>query len=189
MDARQERTRAALSRAILGLARSKPVTTITVSEVAAAAGINRSTFYEHSDSPAALLRSTLRTELDGVRDRNLSGPLDARSAVSSVTSDVLDHVDSHSAIYSRGLGLGDNAGELHSMLSAHFQQSVHQLFATGTVSPPGDDSDYLRDTVARFVADGTVGAIEVWLRMPQPRDRAEFLSAYRVVMPSWWPLG
>jgi AcrR family transcriptional regulator len=189
MDARQQRTRAQLARAILELAEAKSVTSITVSELAAVAKINRSTFYEHSDSPASLLRSTLRDELDVIRDRNLGAPLDVRTAVLQVTTDVLDHVDAHSTIYSRGLSLDDNAGELHSMLSAHFAQSMRQLFESGTVElPKSADPAYLEDTAARFIADGTVGAIEAWLRTPAPRERQAFLEAYRLVMPGWWPL-
>jgi AcrR family transcriptional regulator len=190
MDARQVRTRTNLARAILELAGQKAVTDITVSEIASAAGINRSTFYEHSESPAALLRSTLRDELDEIRSRNLDAPTDATSAVLDTTTDVLRHVDSHAAIYARGLGLDDNAGQLHSMLSVHFQQSIRQLISGGIIElPNATDSAYLEDTVARFIADGTVGAIEAWLRTPMPRSTESFLATYRLVMPQWWPLG
>jgi len=190
MDARQVRTRANLARAILELAGEKAVTEISVSELASAAGINRSTFYEHSDSPASLLRSTLRDELDEIRSRNLDLTGDVDTAVLATTTDVLRHVDSHDRIYARGLGLDDNAGQLHSMLSVHFQQSIRLLLAAGSIEPPKSaDPAYLDDTVARFIADGTVGAIEAWLRTPTPRDPQAFLDIYRLVMPRWWPLG
>lgn len=188
MDARQLRTRARLARAILALAAVKAVADITVSEVASTAQINRSTFYEHSDSPTALLRSTLRDELDEIRDRNLTHPTDVTASVRAVTLEVLDHVESHAAIYSRALG-HDDAGELHSMLSAHFERSVRLLLDEGAVEMPEGSTALARSTAPRFIADGTVGAIDVWLRGPEPRSAEEFVTSYRTVMPAWWPLG
>ena len=188
MDARQLRTRARLARAILDLAAVKAVADITVSELATMAQINRSTFYEHSDSPTTLLRSTLRDELDVIRDRNLTNPTDVTASVRSATLDVLTHVDSHAEIYSRALGHED-AGELHSMLSAHFERSVRLLLDHGTVEIPAPASEFTRASVARFIADGTVGAIDVWLHTPAPRTPDDFLASYRTVMPGWWPLG
>ncbi|TBN56499.1 TetR/AcrR family transcriptional regulator [Glaciihabitans arcticus] len=188
MDARQLRTRARLATAVLQLGAQKPITQVSVSELAAAAEINRSTFYEHSDSPAALLRATLRAELDQIRDRNLAAIENVPKALQNTTSEVLEHVASHDEIYQRGLGLDDDSGELHSMLSAHFQGSVHQLLDSGHLKLPASTyPDLLSDTVARFVADGTVGAIEAWLRTPSPRDNAAFIETYYLVMPAWWP--
>jgi len=189
MDARQQRTRTALSKAILKLAATSPVTEITVSELATEAGINRSTFYEHSDSPAALLRSTLRDELDEIRDRYLIDPADIGAAITVTTRDVLTHVESHEAIYARGLGLDDNAGELHSMLSAQFAQTVRQLLHHGDITlPETENAELLRASVPRYIADGTVGAIESWLSSPAPRTHEQFLATYRALLPEWWPI-
>jgi len=188
MDARQLRTRARLASVVLQLSAQKSITQVTVSEIAAAAEINRSTFYEHADSPASLLRGTLRAELDDIRDRNLAAIDDVPRALQNTTSEVLDHVVSHEEIYQRGLSLDDDSGELHSMLSAHFQGSVHRLLESGHLKlPKSNHPDLLGDTVARFVADGTVGAIEAWLRTPSPRDHSAFLETYYLVMPGWWP--
>jgi len=189
MDARQQRTRTALSKAILKLAATRPVTEITVSELAAEAGINRSTFYEHSDSPVALLRSTLREELDVIRDRHLIDPTDISVAITDTTRDVLIHVESHEAIYARGLALDENAGELHSMLSAQFKQTTRRLLDDGEIIlPESANPELLSATVPRYIADGTVGAIEAWLRRPAPRSHDAFLATYRVVLPDWWPI-
>jgi len=188
MDARQLRTRARLARAILDLAATKPVSDITVSELASKAEINRSTFYEHSDSPTALLRSVLREELDEIRHRHLDSVDDVAASVRAVTLAVLAHVDAHETIYVRSLG-DDNASELHSMLSAHFESTMHTLFDTGAIVPPtAGDPALAKATAARFIADGTVGAIDVWIHSPAPRDAEKFLAAYLAVMPAWWPL-
>ena len=188
MDARQLRTRARLATVVLQLSAQKPITQVTVSELAAAAEINRSTFYEHADSPASLLRATLRAELDEIRNRNLAAIDDVPRALQNTTSEVLDHVVSHDEIYQRGLSLDDDSGELHSMLSAHFQGSVYQLLESGALKlPASKNPTLLSDTVARFVADGTVGAIEAWLQTPSPRNHDAFLETYYLLMPGWWP--
>ncbi|MFJ4109323.1 TetR/AcrR family transcriptional regulator [Oerskovia enterophila] len=68
MDPRIERTTAALRTAVLELATEHDIDDVTVSQVAARAGINRATFYDHASSPADLLTGILRTELDAIRD-------------------------------------------------------------------------------------------------------------------------
>ena len=69
MDKRTARTAAALRTAILALAAEQDVTRLTVSAVAARAGINRVTFYDHASSPSELLARVLGAELDAIRDR------------------------------------------------------------------------------------------------------------------------
>jgi AcrR family transcriptional regulator len=187
MDARQLKTRARLADAILTLAADRPVTEITVSEVAAAARVHRSTFYEHAASPGELLQSVLRRELDELRQANLVGITVAETprAVTRVTEGVLRHIDSHAAIYARGLGEGSGSASLQAMLSAHFRESTDLLFDQGVVTLPPGPLD--RDAVAAYIADGTVGAIEVWLRQPAPRDVGLFLAQFALLVPSWWP--
>ena len=207
MDARQRKTRAKLSEVILRLASERPASDLTVSEITVAAGINRSTFYQHAASPVELLEDVLREELDTIRDRFLPVAPSAASAdkgtsvspvsrsdIRDVTAAVIEHVGFHSTLYSRALGARSGASSLHPMLSRHFAESVTQLLSLHGVQIPRDDaaipaSDaYIAESAARFIADGTVGAIEVWLRTPEPRSVDSFLAVYRLLMPAWWPL-
>ena len=207
MDARQRKTRAKLSEVILRLAAERPASDLTVSEITVAAGINRSTFYQHAASPVELLEDVLREELDAIRNRFLSVTSSvtanqdgiAANAVSpsdirDVTVAVIEHVGFHSTLYLRALGASSGASSLHPMLSRHFAESVTQLLSLHGVKIPRDDSPvpapdaYVVESAARFIADGTVGAIEVWLRTPEPRSVDSFLAVYRLLMPAWWPL-
>ncbi|MDH6180296.1 AcrR family transcriptional regulator [Microbacteriaceae bacterium SG_E_30_P1] len=187
MDARQRRSRLKLHAAVFELAADRRADDLTVAEVARLAGVHRSTFYEHAESPAALLTDALRAELDEARTRHLSG-LDARSlpaALRDVTLAVLEHVERHAAIYRRGLADG---GPLHDFLSAHFQASSRLLVTQGLLEPPaipGIPSSLSRDAALRYVADGTVGAISVWLA--DPRDPHDFLAVLTDLTPPWWP--
>jgi AcrR family transcriptional regulator len=207
VDARQRKTRAKLAEVILRLAAERPTSDLTVSEITSAAGINRSTFYQHAASPVELLEDVLREELDAIRNRFLPViPSDSRapaggdagavspSDIREVTAAVIEHVGFHSTLYSRALGATSGASSLHPMLSRHFAESVTQLLSLHGVTVPRGDSptsatdEYVAESAARFIADGTVGAIEVWLRTPEPRSVESFLAVYRLIMPAWWPL-
>lgn len=197
MDSRQKKTRAKLASVVLSLASERPASDITASEIAIAAEINRSTFYQHATSPVSLLEAVLRDELDELRDRYL-GEADletapqASEAIERVTVAVLEHVDSHAAIYTRGLGEGSGAASLQPLLSQHFTGSIELLLErhalTVPSSTPVPSPGFMADAAARFIANGTVGALEVWLSTPSPRSTDAFMAAYRVFLPSWWPL-
>jgi AcrR family transcriptional regulator len=188
VDARQQKTLARLSATILDLASRGPVSEVTVSALAAAAGVHRSTVYEYAPSPAALLESVLRSELDALRAEYLVDvePSDAGAAVVGVTRAVLRHVDDHDIIYRRGLGTESGAASLHAMLSEHFQASIDLLLDQHSLVVPADD-DVERRAIARYLADGTIGAIDVWLTRPRPRDVDAFLALVGRLTPAWWP--
>ncbi|WP_037870058.1 TetR/AcrR family transcriptional regulator [Streptomyces sp. SPB074] len=66
-DVRVRRTWARLSEAVLRLAAERPVEEVAVADLVRAAGVNRSTFYKHAPSPAAVLERVLYAELDEIR--------------------------------------------------------------------------------------------------------------------------
>jgi AcrR family transcriptional regulator len=165
-----------------------------VSEVAERARVHRSTFYEHASSPVELLQSVLRAELDEIRQTHLAdvGEADVATAVSATTEAVLQHVDRHDVIYARGLGADSGSGSLHAMLSEHFQESSRQLQRREQFSVPlriaGMTPEAVRESVAGYVAGGAVGAIQVWLTMPEPRDTRPFVELFAALVPTWWPV-
>jgi AcrR family transcriptional regulator len=197
VDSRQKKTRAKLASVVLRLASERPASEITASEIAIAAEINRSTFYQHASSPVALLERVLKDELDEIRDRYLGeaalqSSLDSSDAIEQVTRAALRHVDSHAAIYIRGLGSGSGSASLKPLLSEHFAGSMTLLFARHALSVPALDdaqatSTFVAESAASFIANGSVGAIEVWLRTAEPRDEDQFMQAYHLILPSWWP--
>src|SRR3546814_16021520 len=74
-DPRVERTRARLAEAVLALAAERDITTASVSELTRRAGVNRSTFYAHADTPVELLTRVLAAELDDVRRHPMERPI------------------------------------------------------------------------------------------------------------------
>lgn len=191
MDKRQVKTKQKLAEAILNLAATKPVSEITVSEIAQYAQINRSTFYQHATGAADLLQSTLRAELDTIRNQHLvfiEGS--AEQAIANVTAAVLDHVERNAEIYRRGLGNESAAGSLHAVLVTHFSESIRILYtqqALRDITPAGINTPLAENMSANYVAYGTVGAFVSWLNSPEPRHKAEFLKIFDAVTPQWWP--
>lgn len=188
LDARQEKTLARLTAAVLALAAEQPIAEVTVSRLAATAGVHRSTVYEYAASPAALLQRVLRAELDALRADYLVAvaPDEAAAAISGVTRAVLRHVDEHDAVYRRGLGAGGAEAGLHALLSEHFQGSIELLLEQHSVSVPAAD-DVERRAIERYLADGIIGAIDVWLTRPRPRDVEALLALLERLTPAWWP--
>jgi AcrR family transcriptional regulator len=191
MDARQRRSRERLHQAVLRLAEERPVTQVSVSELAREAGVHRSTFYEHASSVDDLLRQALMVDLDALRQRLLAdSTADVAEVATEVTVGVMRHIQQHIPIYRRDLAYSSEVG-LRSMLGAHFLESGRLLLelARQRIEVPGTGvpDDVAADIAARMVADGTVGAIAGWLERPE-LSIDDFMPVYVQMLPSWWPL-
>jgi len=207
MDPRTERTSSALRAAVLELASQQDIDELTVSQVAAHAGINRATFYDHASSPADLLTSILRTELDEIRSDFLTaaqglppapatGPdapprTDPRQLVDTITQALVGHVDAHTEIYERALQGGLSAS-LFRLLAEHFSETLRTfLLERPHLMPLACDADQsdveqAARAYACYVALGSVGALEAWLATPAPRDPGFFPRITRTSLAPWW---
>lgn len=191
MDARRRRTRDRLHAVVLELAAQQSPEDLSVTALAAAAGVHRSTLYEHAASPVALLEQALLAELDALRDHLMADTAgDVVRAVTETTEGVLHHVVRHAAIYRRGLGVDSGGASLHAILSEHFRSSsllLQQLARVDVdVAVPGVADDVVADLATRFIAEGTVGVIAGWVQGPDP-DVAAFMAVYVRLLPAWWP--
>jgi len=195
MDARQRRTRARLARTILQLAAERPTSEISVSEIAARAGINRSTFYQHAAAPCELLESVLAEELTELSMTHLAtvSADDAPAAITRATVAALRHIDERADIYRVGLGDDLIGASLQPMLNRVFTSTVLDIFERGAITLPHaeclseEQRELFTRSAAHFVAAGSVAAFRVWLDTPAPRDIASFLEVIGELLPSWWP--
>ncbi|QHC55207.1 TetR/AcrR family transcriptional regulator [Rathayibacter tanaceti] len=182
----------ALHRAIIELATTRDVSTLTVSEITGLAGVNRSTFYAHASSAAELLCAALRDELDTIRDEYLTLLRSGAATDSSIregTARVLGHLERHRELYLRAFDAVSGDSGLRAMLAVHFRTAVAATLATGVLDVPATDAPagFLEDGTASFLAAGSVGLMEQWLRLPEPREPDSYLAAYRRLLPLWWP--
>lgn len=191
-DVRQRRTRASLYAAVIQLAEEGDPGEITVTALAERAGVHRSTVYEHGGSPLEVLQRALAEELDMLREVHLRDvpPQRVGEALRDVTLGVFAHVDHYAAVY-RNLDAASGA-TLHAFLSEHFQTSTRMLLAQSSLRIPfavdGLAPSRVEDAAVRYIADGVVGLIAVWLHEPEPRDSRVALELIGHLMPGWWPV-
>jgi len=187
-DARFERTRARLAEAVLTLASEQDITTASVAELARRAGINRTTFYSHAESPVQLLTRVLSQDLDDVRSRTVKqmdrDGLLLRDVTRTTLQEIINHVLRHEGVYGSN-NLTSSMYSLRVVLAEHVEASVLQVFQAGFVTPPQSDPQSAA-LHAAFIAHGVAGAVEAWLRFPLPRSSELLLEAVEAVYPSWY---
>ncbi|MFJ3671470.1 TetR/AcrR family transcriptional regulator [Streptomyces sp. NPDC090106] len=209
LDVRAQRTRTRLREAVLRLARERPVEEIAVADLVRDARVNRTTFYNHVATPAAVLEQVLYEELDQLRADWIEDTLEARRPADEVwkraSEALIDHLERYDAVYTTGL-VGQRSPALHRLLVEHFTASVRALLdrepgmlplgpAPRSDSPtpdsapaseePGGPVAWRREAYSRFVAYGEVGIVEAWLALPSPRDPHLFVSAAETMLPDW----
>ncbi|WP_141013964.1 TetR/AcrR family transcriptional regulator [Nocardioides sambongensis] len=193
MDARRRRSRDRLHRAALELAGSRPPGGLTMTAIAATAGVHRTTAHEHAAAPGELVRAALAEELDELRSGLPAvgdGPDEVARSVTRVTRGVVEHVARHAAVYRAGLSADEPAYGLHEMLSEHFRESSRILREVAgvraQVDVPGQDPVEVARAAERFIADGTVGLLADWVQ-GERLSVEEFLRRYVALLPTWWP--
>jgi AcrR family transcriptional regulator len=189
-DVRRERTRKRLEDAVLELASERDITTASVSELTRRAGVVRTTFYAHADTPMKLLTGVLSRELDAVREallRELSTKNDRggfRELTRRTLGLVIDHVIRHEAVYA-STNSASSAYALRAVLAEHIASSVYLILDGGYVDTPSSKPEDL-EIYATILAHGAAAAVELWLRRPKPRSRDALLSAIAAVHPAWY---
>ena len=122
-DPRITRTDQALAQAIVELAAQRPVSQITVAELADRAGVTRATFYNRYTSPLELLIQVLYADLErGHRleeARRAEGGYSAAQLLRLATGDVADHVERFMAVYRHALHDPADGG-VYQALVRHF---------------------------------------------------------------------
>lgn len=168
-DARVVRTRAALDRAVTELAATIPISAVTVSELAEAAGINRVTFYKHFESPSEALASTLEHDLrrTSVAEEGSPEPATQDSAdedpidvFKNSIYTALDHLDRFKAVYQTQLSSRFD-GVLHPVLTEYFADVIR---STSGDEAPNDAADARRSIAVYFIAHGIAGTVTGWLQ-------------------------
>jgi len=187
-DVRRERTRSRLKKVVLQLARQGDISSTPISEVSRRAGIYRTTFYSHAETPMEFLIKILREDLDEIRSKTISegrgkGTVSHELAHMRL-SDLVDHVIEHEDIY----GWPDCASStfaLRTVLASHIEESFRGVLSDGLVMTPSKRSE---DTAmySGYFAHGITGAIAAWLRLPKPRDRASLMDAIEAMYPPWF---
>lgn len=167
------------------LARERPVSQITVAELAERAGVTRATFYNHYGTPLELLIGVLLADLERAHqleeDRRAAGGYSAAEMLRLTTADVADHIERFKALYQHAVG--DPAdGAVYEALVRHFTDYA-QAFIARSTHPQLPHKNH--QVIARFVAHGFAGAIKAWLS-DDAVSKADLVDAAVASAPVWW---
>lgn len=182
MDPRAAHTQARLRSAILALAAERPITEITVIDIITAAGLNRSSFYQHFDTREELLAAAL--EHIEVEMAHADEPVIITDNTQPPAELVrfMRHFADNRALY---LGVFGPRGS--ALVIARVRARMLTFVRDGMELSPGNPP--LAGLPLGIAAAGTSGAllgvIEAWLAedpTPPPEVAAEW--AWRVLRPT-----
>jgi AcrR family transcriptional regulator len=171
--------------AIVELASERPISQVTIADLADRAGVTRATFYNHYSSPLQLLIQVLLADLERVHrledERRTEGGRSAAQILRLSIADVADHIERFKPVYL--LAVHDPAdGGVYEALVRHFTDYAVAFIAQCT-HPDLPDADH--DLMAQFVAHGFAGAIKAWLSDSSVAE-ADLVGAALACAPVWW---
>lgn len=173
-DRRRERSRAALTEALLSLLEEAAFDQITVQEIVHRAGIGYATFFRHFPDKQALLGSLAADEIRGLIDLTLPvlASVDARASALALCA----YVQARRALWSALL-----TGGAAAILREEFIRQAN-LVGGGV---EGGESWPPRDLVVPFAIGGVLDILTWWLRQDEPVDqeRVAGLLADLVIAP------
>ncbi|MDT3444506.1 MULTISPECIES: TetR/AcrR family transcriptional regulator [unclassified Pseudofrankia] len=185
IDPRIARTTEVLAQAIVDLAALRPVSQITVAELADRAGVTRATFYNRYGSPLELLIEVLYADLERAHrleeDRRAGGGYSAAQMLRLATADVADHVERFQAVYQHALRDPADRG-VYEALVRHFTD-YSLAFIARCAHPDLPAGNH--QIIAQFVAHGFAGAISGWLS-DDTVTKTDLVEAAVACVPTWW---
>jgi AcrR family transcriptional regulator len=146
VDARIERTRAAVTGAFVALFFERPYDRITVGAIVARARVGRSTFYEHFVDKDDVLAATIGTHFQA-----LAACLKRESRALPAVVRVLEH-------------FAENGDQARRILTGSARRAVGSVLASMVEVRLEVTSASERKALAIAIADGQLGAIGAWLR-------------------------
>lgn len=184
-DPRILRTAQACGEAIVQLASGRPISQITVADLADRAKVTRATFYNHYSSPLDLLIQVLVADLERAHlqeeERRAEGGLSTAEMLRLSIVDVADHIERFKDVYRQALHDPADRG-VYEALVRHFTDYAVAFIARCT-HPDLPDSNH--QVIAQFVSHGFAGAIEAWLSDTSVTKEA-LIDATFACAPVWW---
>lgn len=194
-DPRAIRTREKLICAFNEAVLDSDPSTMSVSALTRAAGVNRTSFYSHFASPEDLAIHALSEVFDVVGDAGIL--MRSRHSVSGAGAsrralrEIVGFVDERRASYARLLGPGAAPALVQAITEAFAERTVEAL-EWMDVRPAAADPVI----TARFLAGGVLGVISAWLARPQDqpaqdqpaqdqRTPDELVEALIQCLPGW----
>ena len=184
-DPRIVRTARACGVAIVELASERPISQVTIAELADRARVTRATFYNHYSSPLELLIQVLVADLERVHrvedERRTGGGLSPAEMLRLSIADVADHIERFKPVYLQAVHDPADGG-VYEALVRHFSDYAVAFIARCTHP---DLPNANNAVMAQFVAHGFAGAIKAWL-IDRSVTKAALVDAAMACAPAWW---
>jgi AcrR family transcriptional regulator len=185
IDPRITRTAQAFEQAIVELASQRPVSQITVADLADRAGLTRATFYNRYSSPLELLIQVLYADLERCRRlkeaRWAEGRHPAEQVIRLTITDVADHVDRYMAAYRHALRDPAGQGVYEALIRYFTDRSLAVIARSAHPDLPAAN----HHVIAQFFAHGFAGIIKAWLS-DDSVTKADLVEAALACAPVWW---
>jgi AcrR family transcriptional regulator len=184
-DPRVTRTAEACEKAVVELASERPVSQVTVAELAQRAGVTRATFYNHYSSPLDVLLRVLFADLEEAHrveeEQRAEGMYSAAEMLRLTIVGVADHIERFQRVYHHAVtDPADSA--VYEALVQHFTDYATAFIARSeSAQLPGTN----RVIITRFVAHGFAGAIRAWLS-DETLTKTDLVDATVSCAPVWW---
>ena len=177
LDPRVARTRRLLQDALMDLARTRPLDDISIADIADAATVNRTTFYQHYPDKETLLADALdeHAARNGADLGDLGSALHDRSRPPQVLVDYLRHVAENAGLYRQALG-----GHGSSIAVTRLRERIIQIALEG-IRMYGPSPTMLPmpvEVAAASIAGSIIGVLRAWLGrepLPSSDEAAEWL--------------
>jgi len=191
MDARSRRSRVALTDAVYRLAVEKGIDHLTVTDVAAEAGVSRDTFYRHAADPVELLCSGLADELTESVSAYLAMPVVTGSEDSvflAPAAAVMEHMRDHAAIYRQAPGSKSGA-RFTAVIEAASRQVIethldnHPEIVPAQLLPM---TDAIRQMSLGYASSGATAAFFAWILSDELEDVRHYAQVVLASGPEWW---
>lgn len=192
MDPRQLRTRNTLRATVYEIAATKPIGSVSVAEIARAAGVTRDTVYRHAADPVQLLAGFLDEEMAEFVLHSAELPATApkgRTVFDDGERELLAHIVAHAEVYRHAMS-PRLIGPLRDVLIDRIGEGLRgHLDRHPEIAPrPADGTDpelHARMLIA-YAAAGTVAAIETWLEHGDLDDPDSAARTVLAASPEWW---
>lgn len=187
MNIRAEHTRSLLQSALLGLAEHRQLEEVTVREIVEAAGVNRSSFYQHYDDKYTLLADALEATIDEIVPGSVPAEDIPAGTIPPQLWRYLEHVADQVGVYRQVLG-EHGSTVVAARLAGRIARVLEEVIAEKT-------SDLPADLPARVLAASAVGSLigvlSVWVSEdpPQPVEvAARWIEAALITPADSWLL-
>ncbi|MBK7822751.1 MAG: TetR/AcrR family transcriptional regulator C-terminal domain-containing protein [Tessaracoccus sp.] len=186
-DPRYLRVRASLVSALFELAAEVPADEISVSQLASAAGVSRTTFYSHSSSPAQLLADTLverlAPRLDALADEMTVPGVEYVELWREAYTALLEHVQEHRAVYETLLATSSfTLSSLVQYLESVATRSVDAVVAQ--FAEPHVTALWRTMAIQQQVR-GSIAMIKAWLDTGLADPPDVVIDTYLTLAPPW----